>query len=64
MMKCTEVSLEDQAISRGRFFFFKMFYFRLCVFNLFQILLPFYIQLGTVQDYSHDDDGWRQTVQN
>ena len=49
-MKCTEVSLQDQAISHGRSSYF---------FGLLKILFKFcypYIQLGTVQNYYHDDD--------
>lgn len=59
-MKCTEVSLQHRAISHSRiFFFFFVFIFFVtgcCVFKyfFFRSCYP-YIQLGTVQNYSHDD---------
>lgn len=61
--ECTGVSLQDQAISHDRVFFFFGLFFVLGCFHLFVcfFLIFFgscypYIQLGTVQNYSHDDD--------
>lgn len=58
-MKCTEVSLKDQAISRDRvsFLFLINFFGVFCVYLTFFGSCYRYIQLGTVQNYSHDDDG-------